>query len=79
LAALGIAQANGLALHSFAQNLKQYMGNSENPVGTNIINNLTALKFFSIAMAIQKNLCLASLCRWIFYMILRAKRTKIIL
>ncbi|MEA3496155.1 MAG: hypothetical protein U9R42_08995, partial [Bacteroidota bacterium] len=25
-----------------------------------IINNLTALKFFSIATAIQKNLCLAS-------------------
>ena len=46
MAALGIAQASGLALHSFAQNLKQYMRNSENPTGTNIINNLTALKFF---------------------------------
>ncbi len=39
--------------------LKQYMENSENPVGTKITNNLAALKFFSIAMAIQKNLCLA--------------------
>jgi hypothetical protein len=28
------------------KNLKQYMRNSENPTGTNIINNLTALKFF---------------------------------
>ncbi|MEA3496213.1 MAG: hypothetical protein U9R42_09285 [Bacteroidota bacterium] len=36
------------------------MKNSENPLGTKIINNLTALKFFSIANAIQKNLCLAS-------------------
>ena len=36
------------------------MGNSENLTGTKIINNLTALKFLSIAMAIQKNLCLAS-------------------
>ncbi|MEA3496035.1 MAG: hypothetical protein U9R42_08370 [Bacteroidota bacterium] len=36
------------------------MKNSENPLGTKIINNLTALKFFSIATAIQKNLCLAS-------------------
>jgi len=41
-------------------NLKKYMKNSENPMGTNIINNLTALKFVSIATAIQKNLCLAS-------------------
>ncbi|MEA3497317.1 MAG: hypothetical protein U9R42_14920 [Bacteroidota bacterium] len=36
------------------------MKNSENPLGTKIINNLTALKFCSIATAIQKNLCLAS-------------------
>ena len=28
-------------------------------MGTNEINNLTVLKFFSIATAIQKNLCLA--------------------
>ncbi len=35
------------------------MENSSNPTGTNDINNLTSLKFFSIAMAIQKNLCLA--------------------
>ncbi len=43
------------------------MGNSENPMGTNIINNLTALKFFSIAMAIQKNLCLASYSLYLFF------------
>ncbi|MEA3495925.1 MAG: hypothetical protein U9R42_07815 [Bacteroidota bacterium] len=36
------------------------MKNSENPLGTKIINNLTALKFCSIATVIQKNLCLAS-------------------
>ncbi|MEA3494511.1 MAG: hypothetical protein U9R42_00565 [Bacteroidota bacterium] len=36
------------------------MKNSENPLGTKIINNLTALKIFSIATAIQKILCLAS-------------------
>ncbi|MEA3497088.1 MAG: hypothetical protein U9R42_13760 [Bacteroidota bacterium] len=40
--------------------MKKYIKNSENPLGTKIINNLTALKFFSIATAIQKNLCLAS-------------------
>ena len=28
------------------KNLKQYMRNSENPSGTNIMNNLTVLKFF---------------------------------
>ncbi|MEA3496965.1 MAG: hypothetical protein U9R42_13145 [Bacteroidota bacterium] len=36
------------------------MKNSENPLGAKIINNLTALKIFSIATAIQKILCLAS-------------------
>ena len=35
------------------------MEDSGNPTGTNDINNLTSLKFFSIATAIQKNLCLA--------------------
>ncbi len=42
------------------------MGNSENPLGTNIINNLTALKFLSITTAIQKNLCLASYSLYLF-------------
>ena len=42
------------------------MGNSENPTGTNIINNLTALKFLSIATAIQKNLCLPSCSFYLF-------------
>ncbi len=36
------------------------MKNSGNPTGTNEINNLTSLKFLSIATAIKKNLCLAS-------------------
>ncbi len=36
------------------------MKNSGNLTGTNEINNLTSLKFLSIATAIQKNLCLAS-------------------
>ena len=36
------------------ENLKKYMGNSENPKGTNIINNLTSTKYFLIAMAIKK-------------------------
>jgi len=40
--------------------LKKYMKNAENPVGTNIKDNLTSLKFLSIALAIHKNLCLAS-------------------
>ena len=35
-------------------------------MGTNVINNLTALKFFSIATAIQKNLCLASCSSHLF-------------
>jgi len=42
------------------ENLKKYMGNSENPKGTNIINNLTSTKYLLIAMAIKKYLCLAS-------------------
>jgi len=29
--------------------LKKYMKNAENPVGTNIRDNLTSLKFLSIA------------------------------
>ncbi|MCD6367296.1 MAG: hypothetical protein J7L46_07145 [Bacteroidales bacterium] len=37
-----------------------------NPVGTNVINNLTSLKFFSITTAIQKNLCLASYSSHLF-------------
>ncbi len=46
------------------------MGNSENPSGINRINNLTALKFFLIATAIQKNLCLAY---YSFYLFLERK------
>jgi len=42
------------------------MKNAENPMGTNTINNLTALKFVSIAKAIQKNLCLASCSLYLF-------------
>ncbi len=42
------------------------MKNSGNPMGTNVINNLTALKFFSRATAIQKNLCLASCSSHLF-------------
>ncbi len=48
------------------ENLKKYMKNSVNPTGTNEINNLTSLKFFSIATAIQKNLCLASCSSHLF-------------
>jgi len=33
-------------------NLKKDMGNSENPMGTNIIDNLTLPKYFQIATAI---------------------------
>jgi hypothetical protein len=36
------------------------MGNSDNPKGTRIINNLTSPKYFRIATAIQKYLWLAS-------------------
>jgi len=39
------------------QNLQKYMENSGNPMGTNITNNLSALKYFYIAMAIKKYLC----------------------
>lgn len=46
--------------------LKKHIENSESPSGTNIINNLTALKFFSIATAIQKNFCLASCSYYLF-------------
>ncbi len=42
------------------------MGNSENPKGTNIINNLTSTKYFLIAMAIKKYLCLASYSLYLF-------------
>ncbi len=35
-------------------------------MGTNVTNNLTALKFFAIATAIQKNLCLASCLSHLF-------------
>ena len=42
------------------------MKNSGNPMGTNEINNVTSLKFFSIATAIQKNLCLASCSSHLF-------------
>ncbi len=42
------------------------MKNSGNPMGTNVINNLTVLKVFSIATAIQKNLCLASCSSHLF-------------
>ena len=36
------------------------METSENPVGAKIINNLTTLKYFQIATAIRKYLCLAA-------------------
>ena len=42
------------------------MKNAENPVGTNITDNLTSLKFLSIALAIQKNLCLTSYLLYLF-------------
>jgi len=42
------------------------MKNAENPVGTNITDNLTSLKFLSIALAIHKNLCLASYLLYLF-------------
>ncbi len=43
------------------------MKNSVNLTGTYVINNLAALKFFSIATAIQKNLCLASCSSHLFF------------
>jgi hypothetical protein len=42
------------------KNLKKYMKYSENPLGTKLINNLTSSKYFLIATAIKKYLCLAS-------------------
>jgi len=42
------------------------MKTPENPMGTNIITNLAALKFVSIATAIQKNLHLASCSLYLF-------------
>jgi len=39
----------------------KYKGSSENPLEARIINNLTALYFCEIAMAIPKKTCLASL------------------
>jgi len=42
------------------------MENSGNPMGTNITNNLTALKYFYIATAIKKYLCLASCPLYLF-------------
>ncbi len=51
------------------------MENSENPMGTNIINNLASLKYFYIAMlrlrstqeAIKKYLCLAFCSLYLFF------------
>ena len=43
------------------------MENSENPKGTRIINNLTALKFFEIATAILKNYALPACGRQAYY------------
>jgi hypothetical protein len=40
--------------------MKQYMKNYENPLGTKITSNLTALYFFEIATAIPKKIGLAS-------------------
>ena len=45
-------------VESFAK-VSKYMKDFGNSMGTNDINDLTSLKFFLIAMAIQKNLCLA--------------------
>ena len=42
------------------------MENSGNPTGTNITNNLAALKYFHIATAIKKYLCLASCSLYLF-------------
>jgi len=49
------------------ENLKKYMENSENPLETNIMTNLTALIFFAIATAIPKKIYLAS---WSLYLFL---------
>ena len=42
------------------------MGNSENPLGTNIIDNLTSPKYFQIATAIKKYWWLASYPFYLF-------------
>ncbi len=42
------------------------MKGSGNLMGTNETNNLTALIFYSLATAIQKNLCLASCSSHLF-------------
>ena len=47
-------------------NLKKDMGNSENPLGTNTIDNLTSPKYFQIAMAIKKYWWLASYPFYLF-------------
>ena len=47
-------------------NLKKDMGNSENPMGTNIIDNLTLPKYFQIATAIKKYWWLASYPFYLF-------------
>jgi len=43
------------------------MKNYENPMGANITNNLTALYFFGIALAIPKKICLASYLLSLFF------------
>ena len=48
------------------ENLKKYMKTVGNPTGTNEINNLTSLKYFLIAMAIKKYLCLISCSSHLF-------------
>ena len=47
-------------------NLKKDMGNSENPLGTNIIDNLTLPKYFQIATAIEKYWWFASYPFYLF-------------
>jgi hypothetical protein len=47
--------------------MKQYMKNYENPLGTKITSNLTALYFFEIAAAIPKKSCLASYLLSLFF------------
>jgi len=42
--------------------MKQYMKNYENPLGTKITSNLTALYFFEIAAAIPKKYALHLIC-----------------
>ena len=47
-------------------NLKKNLGNSENPLGINIIDNLTSPKYFQIATAIKKYWWLASYPFYLF-------------